>query len=397
LALLRALKDKQIIKVITGVRRSGKSTLLNQFSRLLQTELDVDERQIHAINFESLEYTGSLKYDEVYRELTKRFHPSKKNYVLLDEVQEVEDFERLLDGLMVRGDTDVYATGSNAHMLSSELATLISGRYLEIHVLPFSFSEYWEYVQNDYPQESRTELLSRYLTHSSFPQAVDLSLSTQVAEDRYLRDLYESVLTKDILKRRKITNQRAFENVLRFALANLGSALSPGNIAESLKRDGQSHNNKTVERYLLALEQSYVLYKANRFDIKGKRQLATQEKYYCVDVGLRRVLLGKKDFDDRGHILENVVYLELVRRGNQVWIGKSGNKEVDFVCKEPEGQLAYYQVAFSTASEETLKRELDPLRAIKDSYPKYVLSTDEFEFEQDGIRQVNVARWLLGE
>jgi len=398
--LLHELKDKPIMKIVTGIRRSGKSYLLEHFADELMQQYGVKESCIQYINFESLDYEGSYDYRGVYKELKENFIEGSMNYVFLDEVQEVSDFERLLDGLHVRKDVDVYVTGSNAWMLSSELATLISGRYVQIHMLPFSFSEFVEYTSGHQALSalSQNALLDHYIAHSSFPLAIDISLATPEGENAYLRDLYDTVLNKDVLTRFRINNKRGFENVLRFALGHIGSMLSPGNMAATMRADGQAVDDKTINRYLDILHQIFLLYQVQRFDIRGKKQLATKEKHYCVDVGLRRALLGRGDHADRGHLLENVVYLELIRRGFQVWVGNAqAGKEVDFVTKDGRGNMGYYQVAWTAIEPTTHKRELAPLLEINDNYPKYLLTTDEFDLSQDGIIHSSVAGWLLQE
>jgi predicted AAA+ superfamily ATPase len=395
-ALLDNFRDFDLIKVITGIRRSGKSTLLNMYAEKLINE-GVDKSAIHCINFELPDEMIPLDWLELFGYLKDNLVQGKTNYIFLDEIQNIQHFEKLIDGLYVLENTDIYITGSNANLLSGDLATLLSGRYVEISILPMSFHEYLQMleIKNDPEQINYNSLLNDYINETSFPQGIQLKQRNRIAQAKYLQTIYNTVIEKDIVQRYKIRNKRAFSNVLKYVVANIGSPMSPNNIAKSLKADGQQIDNKTVEAYLQYLTNSFVLYQANRFDIKGKQQLATQEKYYLADVGLRNILLGKNVFQDIGHILENVVYLELLRRGNNVWIGKYGDSEVDFVTRSELGELAYYQVAYTAKENVTMQRELRPLQQIKDNYPKYLLTTDEYELETNGVKILNVAKWLL--
>ena len=395
--LLDNFRGFDLIKVITGIRRSGKSTLLKMYADRLISE-GVEPSTIHGINFELPDETIPSDWQELFVHLKNSMVKGKTNYIFLDEVQNIRHFEKLIDGLYVLDDTDVYITGSNANMLSSDLATLLSGRYVEISILPVSFNEYLQLLEIDAGSKhiNRNSLLNDYMGETSFPQGVKLRQSNPGAQARYLQAIYNTVIEKDIVQRYKLRNTRAFSNVLKYIAGNIGSPVSPNNIAKALKTDGQQVDNKTVEAYLHYLTDSFVLYQVSRFDIKGKQQLATQEKYYLADVGLRNILLGKNNFQDIGHILENVVYLELLRRGNSIWTGKYGDSEVDFVTRSEHGEQAYYQVAYTAKEADTMQRELRPLRQIKDNYPKYLLTTDEYESEAEGITIINVAKWLLG-
>jgi predicted AAA+ superfamily ATPase len=281
--------------------------------------------------------------------------------------------------------------------LSSELATLLSGRYIEISILPFSFREYLDArnidLENRYLQYDA--LFFDYVNETSLPKGVELRDSGFDKIYEYLDAIYTTIIEKDITQRHQINDKRAFANMVRFVASNIGNQLSPSNISKTLKQDGQNIHHATVEKYLDYLVTSFVFYKVNRFDIKGKKQLATQEKYYIVDAGLLNVLAGKDRITDRGHILENTVYLELIRRGNKVWTGTARNTEVDFVCKNPTGDIEYYQVAWQMTSENTLEREFGTLERINDNYPKYLLTTDSFTQNRSGIKHVNVFNWLL--
>ena len=390
---LRQLKDVDLIKIVTGVRRSGKSTLLELFRNEL-IESGIDSQRIITLNFEEVENEPLLDRHKLYHYIEDRLVPDRMNYIFLDEVQNIPEYEVLVDGLYVKKNVDIYITGSNAFLQSSELATLLSGRYIEISILPFSFAEFVSSFSGSVELSRRYD---QYVNYSSFPQAVSMIETIPDQINNYLRGIYESVVTKDVMTRREIKSRRNFDNVVRFILDNIGSAVSPSSIATVMTANSQSIKHTTVDGYLSALVNSFVLYKAERWDIKGKKLLATQEKYYTVDLGLRRVLLGRQDGSDRGHLLENVIYLELLRRGGEIYIGKTGNKEVDFVVKSPSGDLSYYQVAYSVATEETLTRELSPLRQIDDNYPKYLITLDQASFDNNGIRHLNALDFLMNQ
>ena len=394
---LEAYKDQDLIKVISGIRRSGKSTLLEMYRGRLQKQ-GAKNNQIVFLNFENFELRKYLNdLDGLYEHIINQLDLSKPCYVFLDEVQNVNEFERLVDGLFVKPNVDVYITGSNALLLSGELATLLSGRYIEISILPFSFSEYLTArninVSNKYLNYE--VLFFDYINETSLPKGVELREKGFDKIYEYLEAIYNTIIEKDITQRHRINDKRAFGNIVKFVASNIGNALSPGNIAKTLKQNDQSIHNTTVERYLEYLVESFVVYKVNRFDIKGKKQLATQEKYYLVDTGLLNILVGKERTTERGHILENVVYLELLRRGKKVWTGTSRNTEVDFVCKTKTGDIEYYQVAWQISNEKTEEREFRALKGIKDNYPKLLLTTDGFTQDRGGIKHQNVFNWLL--
>jgi len=393
---LMAYKEKDLIKVISGLRRSGKSTLLELYREELR-KLGVGKRQIHFYNFELPENFLDKTWSDIYFEIKNKLNPDKINYIFLDEVQNIESFEKLVDGLFATENTDVYITGSNAFLLSSELATLLSGRYIEISILPFSFEEYLTARGIDLNNEylNFEALFFDYINETSLPKGVELRGGGFDKIYEYLDAIYTTIVEKDITQRHQINNKRAFGNVVKFVATNIGSSLSPGNISKTLKQDGQSVHHATVEKYLEYLEASFVIYKVNRFDLKGKKQLATQEKYYLVDTGLLNVLAGKERTNDRGHILENIVYLELLRRGYKIWTGTTRNIEVDFVCKTPTGDIEYYQVAWQMTNESTVEREFGALEKISDNYPKYLLTTDSFTQNRSGVKHLNVFNWLL--
>jgi predicted AAA+ superfamily ATPase len=312
-------------------------------------------------------------------------------------VQNVKEFERLVDGLFVKRNVDVYITGSNAHLLSGELATLLSGRYIEISILPFSFSEYLTARKIDIGNKylNYEPLFFEYVNETSLPKGIELRDLGYDKIHEYMEAIFTTIIEKDITQRHQINDKRAFENITKFVASNIGNPLSPGNIAKTLKQDGKTTHNTTVEKYLEYLVTSFVFYKVNRFDLKGRKQLATQEKYYLVDVGLLNVLVGKDRTTDRGHILENIVFLELMRRGNKIWTGTSRNSEVDFVCKTPRGDIEYYQVAWQISDKSTIEREFGALEKINDNYPKYLLTTDGFTQDRRGVKHLNVYNWLL--
>ncbi|MDP2059292.1 MAG: ATP-binding protein [Flavobacteriaceae bacterium] len=394
---LMSYKDKDLIKVVSGLRRSGKSTLLELYRELLLKQ-GVGKRQIQYYNFELPENYVNKNWDDIYFEIKQKLQAGKPNYVFLDEVQNILQFEKLVDGLFVTANVDVYITGSNAFLLSSELATLLSGRYIEISILPFSFNEYLTARGFDTSNKylNYESLFFDYVNETSLPKGVELREGGFDKVYEYLEAIYTTIIEKDITQRHQINDKRAFGNIVKFMASNIGSALSPSNISKTLKQDGQSIHHATAEKYIDYLIASFVFYKVNRFDLKGKKQLATQEKYYLVDMGLLNVLAGKERTTNRGHILENVVYLELLRRGNKVWTGTSRNSEVDFVCKNKTGDIEYYQVAWQMTSESTVEREFGALEKINDNYPKYLLSTEAFTQNRSGIIHLNVFNWLLG-
>lgn len=385
---LIAFKDKQVIKIITGIRRCGKSTLLEMFQTYL-LGTGVDEEQIIAINFEDYDFIDLVEPKNLYAYIKERLLPHKRMYLFFDEIQHVKDFQRVVDSLYIKKDLDIYITGSNAHMLSGELATLLSGRYVEISMLPLSFKEYVSATG----EANLMKAYREYTESSSFPYALELRYDFKILQD-YLRGIYSTIVLKDIMQRNKIVEPMMLESMLRFVFDNIGNQLSTKKIADTMTSEGRKIDIRTVERYLTAFMESYVVYEAKRYNIKGKQYLKTLEKYYAVDVGLRTMLLGKRGFD-AGRILENIVYLELLRRGYDVYVGKVGDMEVDFVAMNRDG-LVYYQVAATVRDENTLRRELKSLQAINDSYPKIILTLDEDpEADYDGIRRMSALDWLV--
>ncbi len=393
---LLSYKDKDIIKVVTGLRRSGKSTLLQMFRNDL-SKSNVTERQIQFYNFELPENFLNKSWDTLYFEIKTKLQSDKMNYIFLDEIQNIPDFEKLVDGLYATENTDIYITGSNANLLSSELATLLSGRYIEISILPFSFAEYLEGrgidISNTYLNYET--LFYDYVNETSLPKGIDLRDLGYDKIYEYLNALYDTIIEKDITQRHKIYDKRAFGNLVKFLANNIGNQVSPSSISKALKADHQNIHHATVEKFIEYLVESFVFYKVNRFDIKGKKQLATLEKYYIVDVGLLNVLVGRERTSDRGHILENIVYLELLRRGYKVWTGRLRNLEVDFTVKNTTGEIEYYQVSWEISNADTQRREFAPLETIKDNYPKFLLTTDAFTQNKSGIIHKNIFKWLL--
>ena len=392
---LLAYKDKGVIKVVSGLRRSGKSTLFQIFRKyLLKTR--INPAQIQFYNFELPENFLNKSWETLYFEIKKKIIKGKPNYVFLDEIQNIQNFEKLVDGLFASRNIDVYITGSNAFLLSGELATLLSGRYIEISILPFSFSEYLQArkINTNNKYLNYEALFFDYVNETSLPKGIELRKDGYDKIYEYLEAVYTTIVKKDITQRYKIIEKRAFENITKYLASNIGNPLSPSNISKSLRADEQSIHHITVEKFISYLVESYVFYKVNRFDIKGKKQLATQEKYYIVDLGLLNILVGKEKMTDRGHILENAVYLELRRRGYKVWVGTLRNGEVDFVAKNNIGDIEYYQVAWELSSEKTKKREF-AFEKIKDNYPKFLLTTESFPQSQNGVKHINVFNWLL--
>jgi hypothetical protein len=359
---LLSFKDKDLIKVVSGLRRSGKSTLLEIYREEL-LKLGIGKKQIQFYNFELPENYLNKTWSDIYFEIKKALQTDKPNYIFLDEVQNIPFFEKLVDGLFASENTDIYITGSNAFLLSSELATLLSGRYIEISILPFSFKEYLVARNIDTNQKylNYEALFFDYVNETSLPKGVELRESGYDKIYEYLEAIYTTIIEKDITQRHQINDKRAFGNIVKFVASNIGSPLSPGNISKTLEKDGQNIHHATVEKYLDYLVASFVFYIAHRFDLKGKKQLATLEKYYLVDLGLLNILTGKDRTTDRGHILENIVYLELLRRGNKIWAGTARNTEVDFVCKTPGGDIEYFKVAWQLSGESTEDREFGAL------------------------------------
>lgn len=390
---LRLLKDQKVIKVITGIRRSGKSTLLELFRDDLKKQ-NIAKEQIQFFNFEEEKNVDLRDWRKLHQTIEEKLVQNKMNYIFLDEIQKVDHFEELVNSLFVKKNVDLYITGSNAFLLSSELATLLTGRYISIHLLPFSFKEYTEM----YPDETNYDrLFEKYLNSSSFPEVVRLSKVNEELANNYLKDLYNTIVNKDIAKRYSIRNEIDFERTIKFVFDSIGSPLSARNIANTLKNESINVFHGTIINYLQYLTKSYMIYPVNRYDIKGKKILITNNKYYVVDLGLRNLLLSDSPKSDIGHRLENVVYLELLRLNKgKIFVGKNEDSEVDFILQMPNGKRVYYQVAYQVNDRpETLKRELAPFFKIKDNYPKILLTMDLVPEEFEGIKKINIVNWLL--
>ena len=382
-------KDKDLIKVVTGIRRCGKSTLFDLFIDYLNTS-GVKSNQIIHINLEDADYDFK-DYKELYHFINDKIVSEDNFYVFLDEVQNVPGFQRAVDSLYIKKNVDVYITGSNAYILSGELATLLSGRYIEIKMLPLSFKEYISAFDNNNYQQ----LFLDYMRNGGMPGNINILKSNVNDLDKYLDGIFSTIVYKDIMARNNITDKLLLESVIKYIFDSIGSPISIKKISDTLTSKGISTSNHTVENYITALLESFLIYKAERFDVKGKNLLARDYKYYVVDSGLRSYLLGKKADSDMGHILENIVYLELLRRGDRVYVGKVDDLEVDFVAENRDG-LRYYQVALTVRDEKVLERELRSLQKTGDHYPKTLLTLDmDLETDYDGIKKINVVDWLL--
>ena len=392
---LRNLKDQNIIKVISGVRRCGKSTLLMMFAdELLQN--GIQKEQIQFYNFEDLDTLAIGDIYQIHTHIKKRLVEDKPNYILLDEVQNIKEFQRLVDSLYIKPNVDVYITGSNAYLLSGELATLLTGRYVEINLLPLQFSEYYNYNISKSPNLSKIEILANYIHYGGVPEYVKQLQIDEKQADLFVDSILKTIVEKDIFQRLGITNKHDFYKILDFIFDSVGSYVSPRSISDTLRSNGTVVDKQTVAKYLDAMCDAYLIYKVPRFEIKGKGLLQTLNKYYVVDPCFAKVRLKKGILKDRSHWLENMVYLELVRRNKDVFIGKRNSFEVDFVAIDNNGYTSYYQVAWTTENPDTLERELASLKAIKDSNPKYLLTTDmDFNPVYDGIRKLNVIDWML--
>ena len=383
-------KDKQIIKIITGIRRCGKSTIFELYKNYLKSN-KVKDNQIISINFEDMEFEELFDYKKLYKFITSKIQSNRKYYIFLDEIQHVNNFQKVVDSLFIKKNVDVYITGSNAYLLSGELATLLSGRYIEIEMLPLSFKEYCNYYKN---QKDKKVLFDNYLKFGGFPYTTELNNDNKAIEI-YLKGIYNTVLLKDVVAKNKISDVMILESVIKFVFHNIGSFVSTKKISDTLNSNGRKVSVNTIENYLSALINCYILYRVNRFDIKGKQYLKTLEKYYVADTGLRDILITSQE-TDIGHILENVVYLELLRRGYKVCVGKViDEKEIDFVA-ESSNEIIYYQVCSNIKNVDILKRELSALSKIKDNFPKYLITQDAtLEKTYNGIKQINIIDWLL--
>ena len=429
---IREFKEKNLIKVITGVRRSGKSVLLEQFQEELKND-GIKDSQIISLNFERIENEDLLDYKKLHTYITDRLNKDGWTYIFLDEIQMVEQFQKAINSLHTNKNVDIYLTGSNSYMLSGELATLLSGRYVEIHVLPLSFKEYIiakNYIKFERGESSTasSDIMNKalllksyetitiddekllapqygsykdiyrqefenYIRNGSFPQTLELKSQKSIYD--YLDSVYNTVVVKDILARGKSVQESVLSSIIKFILHNIGSEVSSVNIANTLTSNNRKVSYNTVETYLGYLKDSFVIYEAPRYDVKGKQHLKSNAKYYAVDTGLRNMMLYNKE-TDIGHLLENIVYLELIRREYKISVGKVDLKEVDFVAQN-ENETVYFQVATSLLDKKTLDRELASLNAIKDHYPKFIITLDDYMTGNtyNGIRVVHAIDFLL--
>lgn len=395
---LNQWRDEQVIKVITGIRRCGKSTLLLQYQEWLKAS-GVSEDQIVSVNFEELEYEELQDYRKLYSYLKNRLCERKKTYIFLDEIQKVPSFEKIVDSLYVKPDVDIYITGSNAYMLSGDLATLLTGRYVEIKMLPLSFKEYLQITGTDQDRG-----LAEYMRNGGLPYIAVMD-RTQEKVEIYLEGIYNTVIVKDIEDRqarkeknpdkRKITDILLLKTIARYLASIVGNPVSIRSITDYLTSNGRKISPNTVGDYVEALTESFIFYSAERFDIVGKQLLKASRKMYIVDLGLRNHILPRRQYD-LGVSLENIVYFELLRRGYRVMIGKVGSTEVDFVA-EKQGIYTYFQVTADMTAKETFDREMKPLMNIRDNYEKIVLTGDRLTIgNYDGIQVRNLPDWLLG-
>ena len=382
---LNAWKNHHVIKIITGIRRCGKSTLLRQFhDELLSSGIEKD--QIISINMEDLSFEPLHDFRELHRYVSERLIPDKMNYVLVDEIQSVEEFQKAIDSLFLKENVDIYLTGSNAYLLSGEIATLLSGRYVEIEMLPFSLEEFHTAFDETWEQTYR-----HYIATSSFPYSINLSTEEELRQ--YLQGVYNTVVLKDVVQRNQIQRTDILEKVIRYLCDNIGNLTSLKRISDTLASSSNKVSQHTVDTYVQGLLNCYMFYKVSRYDVHGREHLRIGDKYYISDIGLRNMLLGIRP-NDFGHILENVVFLELKRRGEQVFVGRAGQQEIDFVCLR-NGAASYFQVALTTRDETVLERELSPLLSVKDHYPKTLVTLDnEPKSDYLGIRKTNITDWI---
>ena len=392
---LHSWKDKHVIKVITGSRRSGKSVILKEFCKEISKNAFYE--QITFFNFEMLENEELQDYHILYDVIKKRLIKDEMNYIFLDEIQLVPTFEKVIDSLFIMPNVDIYLTGSNANMLSGEVATLLSGRYIEINILPFSFQEFQIGYKTKFPNHTLdlATLYTKYISFGGFPYLYHIYEEREAIKE-YIQGLYSTIVLKDIQQRKKISDTLLLEKIVKFALQNTANLLSPKKICDTFVSSGKKTSPAMIDNCLSALCETYLFYKINRYDVKGKEILKTLEKYYAVDMGLRFFMLGAKTGDE-GHILENLVFLELKRRGYEIYIGKVDDMEIDFVAIK-DGAITYIQVALTVREESTLKRELKPLSSVKDSFPKILLTMDNFPVTyHNGIKQLYALDFLNGD
>ncbi len=390
MSVLKSWKDKRVIKIVTGIRRCGKSSLLKMFQEHL-LESGVDKSQVQDINFEDIDNEPYLDYHVLYSHVKQHLQTDKMNYLFFDEIQMVPDFQKVIDSLFLFDNVDIYLTGSNAYLLSGEIATLLTGRYIEIHILPFSFSEYIKALPTS---TSLEDAYREYIEYGAFPYIVQIRDNVEMVRE-YLSGLYNTIVLKDVVDRKKISDTMMLQSIVKFLADNIGNLSVIKRISDTMTSLGRKISSHTVENYVTALLDSYIFYSVPRYDAKGKQLLKTGQKLYLADIGLRRVICGSKG-GDMGHILENIVYLELSRRGGEIYVGKFGEAEIDFIVIK-DGQKRYYQVSLSVRDERTMQRELMPLKALTDSFPKYLITLDNDPVcYHDGIKQVYALDWLIG-
>ena len=382
---LSKLKDKQIIKVVTGIRRCGKSTLFELYKKQL-LENGITKEQIISLNFENPNDMKFENWKELYTYIENKLIKDKMNYIFLDEIQILENFEKAVDGLYIKNNVDLYITGSNSYMLSGELATYLTGRYMQVHMLPLSFKEYLEY----YGENNETQKYNTYIKNGGFPYLINLNEDSELIRN-YLEGVYTTIILKDVVSKNNIKDTMILDSITKFIFDNIGQLVSTNKIANTLASNNRKCSVNTVKNYINNLLDSYIIYKISRYDIKGKEYLKTGYKYYVCDLGLRNYLLGS--IKDYGSILENIIFLELKRRNYDIYIGKHDDNEIDFVIKNNEG-IKYIQVALSVRDEKTLERELNPLKNINDNYPKYIITLDYDNVDYDGIKQINAVDFL---
>ena len=386
---LRKWRDKKVIKVVTGIRRCGKSTLLKMFREEI-LKGDVEATQVQTYNFENLDLEPFLDYKVLYAHIKEQLQASKMNYLFFDEIQLVDGFQKVIDSLFLMDNVDIYVTGSNAYLLSGEIATMLTGRYIEVKMFPFSFREYVSTLVSPFSME---QAYRDYTEKGAFPYVAQIKDDAEMVGE-YLRGLYNTIVLKDVVARKKVSDVMILESVVRFLADNIGNVTAMKRISDTMISDGRKISSHTVESYVSALTDSFIFYPVMRYDTKGKQFLKTGQKYYLADVGLRQVIVGTKG-RDLGHILENIVFLELARRGGEVYVGKTGDEEIDFVVIKGETKV-YYQVSLTVRDEQTMKRELQPLLRLDDHYPKYLLTLDNDPVVwHEGIKQMWVVDWLL--
>ena len=388
--ILDKWREKKVIKVVTGIRRCGKSSLLRMFRERLLDD-GVAKEQVQDLNFESLDNEPFLDYKVLYSHVKDNLCPDRMNYLFFDEIQMVENFQKVIDSLFLLDNVDIYVTGSNAYLLSGEIATLLTGRYVEVSMFPLSFKEF---MLGQPTGMSREDGYRKYVECGSFPYVLQIENDREMVHE-YLLGLYNTIVLKDVVSRRKITDVMMLQSVVRFLADNIGNVSVIKRVSDTMTSIGRKIASHTVENYMAALVDSFIFYPVRRYDVKGMQLLKTGQKFYLADIGLRQVINGARS-GDMGHVLENIVFLELSRRGGEIYVGKIGDCEIDFIVVEGNFR-SYYQVSLSVRDESTMRRELAPLLSISDSFPKYLLTMDNDPVTyHEGIKQLYVLDWLLG-